>query len=284
MHARDQQRCAQGIVDLALIHKPDGILPGHQQVAHHHRGVEHVAAAHVERPGDVIEHVAHVDGGLFPAHHLADGGELILCAAAGIALLQRECLALGHRRAVLPQLGEPVARIGQRDAARIQVCAHCIGGRGADHGKVHAHCVAFLRERIQIGLLGGGARRAHAHERHAAAGKLVLRLDEVAPVRKQRGLFPADDQRPGRAREPAQPLARLEVIGKVFGSMAVRRGHDDGSHVLRLHLCPERGDSFGNLHHDVIPPSKGDGSIIHRAPERLNPLLHALSRPAVRTR
>lgn len=90
--------------------------------------------------------------------------------------------------------------------------------------------------------------RTHAHQGDAAAGDLLFRLNEVAAIDKQRRLFFADDQRARRAGEAGKPLTRLEMVGNIFRSMAVRRRHDDRGKVLILHPRPKRGDFFRNLH------------------------------------
>ena len=92
------------------------------------------------------------------------------------------------------------------------------------------------------------ARRAHAHQGDAASGDLLFRLNEVAAVHKQRRFLFADDQRARRSGKAGKPLTRLEMVGNIFRSMAVRRRHDDRSKVFILHPRPKRGDFFRNLH------------------------------------
>ena len=66
---------------------------------------------------------------------------------------------------------------------------------------------------------------AHAHQLDAAAGQLALGLDEIAPVRPQRGRVGRDGQ---RAAEPVKPEnhARGAVVrGQVFAHVRVAGRH-----------------------------------------------------------
>ena len=195
IHALVRKRFAHGVVHLGFIDEPVHVLLPDDQIAHHHRRVEHVAAAHIEHPRDVIQHVEHMELRAALGHRLANRAHLALHALTGVLLIEDERLFLRHRRAILPKVAEPVARIAQQRAAFRGRLAHILREFLADHAEIHAQRVVFMQQRGEVFLQLRRARRAHAHQRDAAPGNLPLCLNEVAAVHKQRRLFFPDDQR-----------------------------------------------------------------------------------------
>ena len=128
-------------------------------------------------------------------HRLANRAHLALHALTGVLLIEDERLFLRHRRAILPEVAEPVARIAQQRAAFRGRLAHILREFFADHAEIHAQRVVFMQQRGEVFLQLRRARRAHAHQRDAAPGNLPLCLNEVAAVHKQRRLFFPDVQR-----------------------------------------------------------------------------------------
>lgn len=60
IHALVRQPLAHGLVHLGFIDEPVDVLLPDDQIAHHHGRIEHVAAAHIEHPRDIIQHVEHM--------------------------------------------------------------------------------------------------------------------------------------------------------------------------------------------------------------------------------
>ena len=239
---------AHGLVHLGFIDEPVDVLLPDDQIAHHHGRIEHVAAAHIEHPRDIIQHVEHMQLCAVLIHDLANRGDLVLHTLARILLVEDERLLLRHRRTIRTQIVKPVAGIAQQRAAARDRRAHILREFLADHAEINAQRVVFTQQPREIFFQRRRACRTHAHQGDAAAGDLLFRLNEVAAIDKQRRLFFADDQRARRAGEAGKPLTRLEMVGNIFRSMAVRRRHDDRGKVLILHPRPKRGDFFRNLH------------------------------------
>ena len=87
-----------------------------------------------------------------------------------------------------------------------------------------------------------------AHEFDGAARELLPGLQEVAPVRPERGAIRQHNERSRRAGEAREPRARLEEAAHIFRAVEVTGCDDVTVHPGIAQLFAQGGELFGGLH------------------------------------
>ena len=234
----------------------------HSRKAQHHGGAGHVRAAQVHQPAHVHEGGddhrvrAFLHQGSAQVHQLF---------RAGLAHHVRRQLEGGLGReggAIRPDLAHQVILAGDGRAALFRQLAQVLRLTGGHHAAVEGQDLPLLQVLLQIGIQRGDAGLAHLHQVDAGALQLIRRLQEVAAVGPQSGPIRADQQRASAASKAADPLAGLEVAGKVLRAMEVVGGNKAIIHAV---LCHRGAQVNKLLTHRVHILSSADFRPVHSA-------------------
>ena len=191
-----------------------------------------IAAAQVQRPGDVVERRDEHSVGMLLAQSLADAAQLRWRVLASI--LQRMDLhgILRDGRTVVPDEAQRVVVRAQREAALLakvgdEVLDEC---RRVRH-TVGSHLLRATVAQLLSQPLRDGRRVGHLqlHQLELRAPQLLLGSEEVAGVGPQGGTRHRDHSGACRAVEAADPLATLPVVGHVFAVVRIGTCEDVGS-------------------------------------------------------
>ena len=232
-------------VQLAAVDVEDRLVRGHHRVRDDHRVVGDVGAAHVEQPRDGVEGGDEERVGPSLAHRAAHPPELRR------ARLAREAGGKRH---------DPRARASPRHRTSHRVHQVLVdglegdagGSEGASNpartlhtedGRVHPH----------RGLAREGLRKVRLDGRHVllsdrkkpepGSPKLLPGLEVIPTVGPQAAPLERDDDVPGRAREPARPLAPRPVLGNVLALVRVARRHEVGGDLVLAHRLAQAGEA-----------------------------------------
>ena len=218
---------------------------GDDRVAERQGRMGDVAAADVERPGEVVGIGDDKGADLVLAELLADARQLVLAALAGKLDRVRAHGSARRKRAIDPDHvdGIHVDRHGRAAGIRGGLFQFLDGG-----GRVQPRVVAEAGALGQIGLdpgldVGLGER----HRRDDGRVDLFRRLQGIAPVDDEGGRLEEDHGGAGRAGEAGQPGEALGVLRHVFRLMLVGARHDKALEAAPGQLGAQLGNSGGAL-------------------------------------
>ena len=225
-----------------------GALPPDEQEAQKHRCARDVAAAEVQCPRDLVERGEQERVRVLRGHVAAQQRELFLAREPRERGVQLPDRLSGERRAVRPDLAYEVAVRGEADLPRRERLFQPARERGAHGAPVKAERAAA---RQVFGEKIGDGRHAGlplAHELDGAARELLPGLQEVAPIRPERGALRQHDERSRRAGEAREPRTRLEEAAHIFRAVEVTGCDDVAVHPGIAQLFAQGGELFGGLH------------------------------------
>ena len=234
----------RGRVQLPPVDVQDRFVRGHHRVGDDHRVVGDVGAAHVEQPRDGVQGGDEEGIGLALAHGAAHPPQL------GRARLARKSGGKGHDAgARAPARHRSPHRVHEVLVDRLQ--ADPRGGERlgdsartphGDDGRVHPHR-SLAREGLrEVPLDGGNALLPDREQPEPAPPQLLPRLKVIASVRPEAPTLEAHDEVPGRAREPAHPLAPRPVLRHVLALVRVARRHEVGGDLVLAHRVAQAGE------------------------------------------
>ena len=221
-------------------------IRANQQVRQEHGVVGDVAAAQVGEPCDVVQRGDEVPIGAALAHGLAHAVQFFGGGLRHKLGLLREHGRGGQGRAgVAPRFGGVIQIVFERDIFRRKGSLNAAQLGNGEHIGRDAHGGVF---RQRFGKMGDVVAPVFLFLQTDAAGcQLSFGLRPIARVCPQFGVFRLHHQHACRAGEARKILARLPMLGDVFGEMRVGGGNDE-----RIKRVAGEGLAQGGEHGGVL--------------------------------
>mmetsp|Transcript_24998 Transcript_24998/g.79222 ORF Transcript_24998/g.79222 Transcript_24998/m.79222 type:complete len:479 (+) Transcript_24998:675-2111(+) len=214
----------------------------HIRIGDHHGVALHVGPADVVEPRHLIEHGRQHGRCIILRRGGPHGLDLVLDALSRKLHRMHARWARGHRglRGAPHRVHgvSPALEGGEHATALLKRGGEVVGSLDAVEVGVDAH-LATGGEHVHQPL--GDLR----HSRHPRLHKvpplpqLVLRLEEVAPVRPQGRLVQGDHSRASGSCEPRDERAAVPARGRVLRLVGIFRGYDEGFNAPGAHLLTE---------------------------------------------
>ena len=219
-----------------VVGKDHAVFVAKVQIGDCHWREVHVAAAHVQQPGYLVEGGDEDALGTGSLHLLHGAGELALHILAGIFHVVDKGLVAWHFGTVVPYCLVGIEVGGEQESVLAAHLLQAVGVHQREQAAVDGEGVVFaqllskpLHENCHV------ATKLHILQLKPAALELYLGLEEVARVGPQACCVEGYHCCAVAAGKPTHPVAEFPVVAHIFTLMRVGARDDNGIHTLVAH-------------------------------------------------